>query len=67
MILFHVQENTIIIEIIMSSPFFLKAHLIWGNWKIWEYQTTWPASWEACMQVRKQQLELDMEQQTGSK
>ena len=29
--------------------------------------TTWPASWEACMQVRKQQLELDMEQQTGSK
>ena len=33
----------------------------------WEYQTTWPASWEICMQVRKQQLELDMEQQTGSK
>ena len=36
-------------------------------WKIWEYQTTWPASWEICMQVRKQQLELDVEQQTGSK
>ena len=36
-------------------------------WKIWEYQTTWSASWEICMQVRKQQLELDMEQQTGSK
>ena len=33
----------------------------------WEYQTTWPASWEIYMQVRKQQLELDMEQQTGSK
>ena len=32
----------------------------------WEYQTTWPASWEICMQIRKQQLELDMEQQTGS-
>ena len=30
-------------------------------WKRWEYQTTWPASWEICMQVRKQQLELDME------
>ena len=30
-------------------------------------QTTWPASWEICMQVRKQQLELDMEKQTGSK
>ena len=36
-------------------------------WERWEYQTTWPASWEICMQVRKQQLELDMEQQTGSK
>ena len=36
-------------------------------WKRWEYRTTWPASWETCMQVRKQQLELDMEQQTGSK
>ena len=36
-------------------------------WKRWEYQTTWPASWETHMQVRKQQLELDMEQQTGSK
>ena len=38
-------------------------------WKIlrWEYQTTWPTSWEICMQVRKQELELDMEQQPGSK
>ena len=35
--------------------------------KRWEYQTTWPASWETYMQVRKEQLELDMEQQTGSK
>ena len=35
--------------------------------KRWEYQTTLPASWEICMQVRKQQLELDMEQRTGSK
>ena len=34
--------------------------------KRWEYQTIWPASWEICMQVRKQLLELDMEQQTGS-
>ena len=33
----------------------------------WEYQTIWPVSWETYMQVRKQQLELDMEQQTGSK
>ena len=36
-------------------------------WKRREYQTIWPASWETCMQVRKLQLELDMEQQTGSK
>ena len=36
-------------------------------WKRWEYQTTWSASWETYMQVRKQQLELDMEQQIGSK
>ena len=36
-------------------------------WKRWEYQTTWPASWQICTQVRKQQLELDMKQQTGSK
>ena len=36
-------------------------------WKWWAYQTTWSASWEICKQVRKQQLELDMEQQTGSK
>ena len=34
--------------------------------KRWEYQTTWLASWEICMQIKKQQLELDMEQQTGS-
>ena len=39
---------------------------LWKNWKRWEYQTTGPASWEICMQVREQQLELDMEQETGS-
>ena len=35
--------------------------------KRWEYQNTLPASWEICMQVKKQQIKLDMEQQTGSK
>ena len=40
---------------------------LWENSERWEYQTPWPASWEICMQIRKQQLELDMEQQTGSK
>jgi len=50
-----------------------KALIVWITikcgkfWKRWEYQTTWPASWETYIQVRKQQLELDMEQQTGSK
>ena len=52
---------------------YAKALIVWITincrkfWKKWEYQTTWPASWEICMQARKQQLELDMEQQTGSK
>ena len=39
-------------------------------WKILQEMgipDTWPASWEICMQVKKQQLELDLEQQTGSK
>ena len=35
--------------------------------KTWEYQTIWPASWEICVQVRKQQLELDMKKKTGFK
>ena len=41
--------------------------IFWKFWKSWEYQTTWPASWKICVQVKKQQLELDMDQQTGSK
>ena len=40
---------------------------LWKFFKRWEYQTTWHASWEICMQVKKQQLELDMQQQTGFK
>ena len=36
-------------------------------WKRWEHQTTLPASWEICMQIKKQQLETDMERQTGSR
>ena len=51
---------------------YAKAFSVWITincgkfWKRWEYQTSCPASWETYMQVRKQQLELDMEQQTGS-
>ena len=52
----------------MPKPLTLWITINCGKfWKRWEYQTTWPASWEICMQVRKQQLELDMEQQTGFK
>ena len=40
---------------------------LWKIWKRWEYQTTWPASWEICMWIRKQQLELDIVKQTVSK
>ena len=40
---------------------------LWKILKQREYQTTLPSSWEICMQVKKQQLELDMEQQTGSR
>ena len=40
---------------------------LWKILKEMGIQTTWSVSWEICMQIRKQQLELDMEQQTGSK
>ena len=40
---------------------------LWKIFKRWEHQTTWPAFWEVSTQVKKQWLELDMEQQTGSK
>ena len=53
----------------MSKPLTVWITINGGKlfWKRWEYQTTWPASWESYTQVRKQQLELDVEQQTGSK
>ena len=40
---------------------------LWKILKEMGIPATWPASWEICMQIRKQQLEPDMEQQTGSK
>ena len=59
---------------IIKGPDYIMHDTLWlftincGKfWKRWEYQTTWSASWEICMQVRKRQLELDMEQQTDSK
>ena len=52
----------------MPKPLTVWITIDSGNfWKRLKYQTTLPASWETYMQVRKQQLELNMEQQTGSK
>ena len=56
-----------------ASPTTLKPLTVWATTncgkflKRWEYPTTLPASWEICMHVKKQWLELDMEQQTVSK
>ena len=62
------QKNIYFYFIDYSKAFDCVVHnKLWKILKKWEYQTTLPASWEICMQVKKQQLELDMEQQTGSK
>ena len=62
------QKDIISALLTMAKPLTVWITINCGKfWKRWEYQTTWPASWETCMQVRKPQLELAMEQQTGSK
>ena len=62
------RKTSISALLIMPKPLTVWITINCGKfWKRWEYQTTWPASWETYMQVRKQQLELDMEQWTGSK
>ena len=62
------QKNIYFCFIDRAKAFDCVNHKNCGKFlKRWEYQTSWPASWEICMQVNKQQLELDMEQQTGSK
>ena len=61
-------KTSISVLLTMPKPLTVWITINCGKfWKRWEYQTTWPASWETYMQVRKQQLELAMEQQTGSK
>ena len=66
----RVPEKKTSISALLTMP---KRLTVWITincgklWERWEYQTTWPASSEICMQVRKQQLKLDMEQQTGFK
>ena len=62
------RKTSISVLLIMPTPLTVWITINCGKfWERWEYQTTWPASWETYVQVRKQQLELDMEQQTGSK
>ena len=64
-----VQIILLLIKVVtMPKPLTVWITINCGKfWKRWEYQTTLSASWEICLQVRKQQLELDMEPQTGSK
>ena len=62
------RKTSIFVLLTMPNPLTVWITTNCGKFlKRWEYQTTWPASWEICMQVRKQQLELDMEQTGGSK
>ena len=61
------QKNIYFCLIDYAKDFHSVDHKKLKNFKRWEYQTTWSATWEICQQVEKQQLELNMEQQTGSK
>ena len=57
------EKTSISALLIMPKPLTVWITTNCGKfWERWEYQTTWPASWEICMQVKKQQLELDMKQ-----
>ena len=62
----EVQENIYVCFIDYTKAFDCVDHNYGKFLERWEYQTTLPASWEICMQVKKQQLEPDIEQQTGS-
>ena len=62
------RKNTYFSFLTMTKPLTVWIKINCGKFfNRWEYQTTLPAFWEICMQVKKKQLELDMEQQTGSK
>ena len=62
------RKTSISALLTMPKPLIVRITINCGKfWERWEYQTTWPASWEICMQVRKQQFEQGMEQQTGLK
>ena len=61
------QKNIYFCFIDYAKDFDCVDHNCGKFFKRQEYQTTFPVSWETCMQDKKQQLEPDMEQQTGSK
>ena len=61
------QKNIYFCFIDYAKAFDCVDHNKLENSERWKYQTIWPTSGEICMQVKRQQLELDMEQQTGSK
>ena len=62
------RKTSISALLIMPKPSTVWITINCGKfWRRWAYWATRPTSWETCMQVRKKQLELDMEQQTGSK
>ena len=62
------QKNIYLCFIDYAKAFDCVDHnKLWKILKETEIPDPLPASWEICMQIRKQQLELDMEQQTGSK
>ena len=64
----ELQKNIYFALLMMSKPLTVWITIDYGKFlKRWEYQTTLPASWEICMQAKKQQLETNMEQQSGSK
>ena len=58
------KNTSTLVSVIMLKPLTM---WITANSKIlrWEYQITFPVSWETCMQVKQQQLEMDLEQLTG--
>ena len=61
------RKTSISVLLTMPKPLTVSITICGKFLKRWENQTTWPASWEICMQIRKQKLELNMEQQTGSR
>ena len=61
------EKHLLLLYWLRQSLWLCRSQQTGKFFKRWEYQTTWPASWEIWMQVKKQQLELDVEQWTGSK